>query len=70
MVALLALYYFFVHFSYIIVFYWIQIDAYDVSSLNSTVGFNVSQAVCEMSRDLCKSATEYMPFIEIRMTGK
>ncbi len=69
-VALLALYYFFVHFSYIIIFYWIQIDAFDMSSLNSRVSFNVSHVICELSSDLCMSTTNYIPSVEIKMTGK
>ncbi len=69
-VALLALFYFFVHFSYIIIFYWIQIDAYDIRNLDPKIDFNVSQTVCRLSSILCKSATDYMPFIEIRMTGR
>jgi hypothetical protein len=62
-VALLALYYFFIYFAFNIVRFWLSIQAYDVSKFKTQVTLNFSEPVCYMSNKLCHKANIYLPIV-------
>lgn len=68
-VAILGLFYFFIYLGYYICYYWIKIEAYDLTSLKEDLTINMSEYVCNVNKRLCSQAVKYIPLFNIKLTS-